>query len=533
MLRMEWLFVARFNRHVLVALGVHDFENDELVALGAQTDGLSVVFCPTEAELSVTLLQSVPDAICLSAGWSTERLQAALHQLAPRSENRIPLFLCGPASELELSANGALEIHRVCGLAPSAEILEQALRRPSAAGSSTLSEEDAPRCGEDQPFLFAPLEHASLPRFIGGIAHDFNNLLAAIIGDVQLAASRTSDPVVGKHLHRANEACFRMSGEIRRLLAFQEGTKERRGLVELSQVFRDSSRHIQNLLGTGVEVETVECTEPLWVEGTISGLQQILLNLVTYAAQQVMACRLIRIGMRRHDDDEIPYAPGARLQRPACALIEVEIRGEDAVVPSGLKSYEPVFSRPVRDAGVSLAIVWKLVQDFDGSVSVLHGRHGSAAFRVQLPLAHPSPMAPAEQLTALRGTERLVMASTDRSSMESLSRDMRGFGYDVCVVTDIPALANAVAQTASRPACVLIDTDCDHFDAALAHNTVRGFDARLPILLAAPELAPLSHPPYSTDGLTCLVHKPLDIKEVLSTVRALCSRPALHPSFSG
>jgi len=524
--------VARLNRHVLVALGVHDFENDELVALGTQSDELSVVFCPTEAELSVTFLQRVPDAICLSAGWSTERLQAALHQLAPRSQNRIPLFLCGPASELELNANGALEIHRVCAMAPSAEILEQALRRQPLAADRPAPEESVPSGGEDRPFLFAPLEHASLPRFIGGIAHDFNNLLAAIIGDVQLAASRTSDPVVSKHLQRANEACFRMSGEIRRLLAFQEGTKERRGMVELGQVFRDSSRQIQDMVGAGVEVETVESAEPLWVEGTISGLRQILLNLVTYAAQQVVACRLIRIGMRRHEDDEIPFVSGTPSQRPACALIEVEIRGEDAVVPPGQKSYEPVFSRPVRDAGVSLAIVWKLVQDFDGSVSVLHGRQGSAAFRVQLPLAHPSPVAPAEQLTALRGTERLVLASTDRSSMESLSRDMRELGYDVMVVTDVHDLADAVAEIALRPACVLIDTDCDQLDAAVAHTTVRGFDSRLPILLAAPELATLSHPPYSTDGLTCLVHKPLDIKEVLSTVRALCSRPALYPSFS-
>ncbi len=516
--------------HLLIALGVHEFENDELLALRDAAEGVAVVFCPTEAELSVALIGRAPSAICLTAPWSAERLSAVLHQLPGRPNQRVPVFLCGAASDLPLDSNGSFEIHRLSAPAPTLEMLEQSIVKPGKPAHEGISSRFDSPLSSETPYQQLPLEHASLPRFIGGIAHDFNNLLAAIIGDVQIASSRTNDPVVSKHLERANDACFRMAGEIRRLLAFQEGARERRGLVELGQVYRDTGQHVVELLGPGMEVETVESAEPLWVEASTSGLRQILVNLISYACQQVVSGNLIRISMRRQQAAPLAFV-GEVPMRDEHALIEVEIRGVGAPAAPGARAFEPVFSRPVRDAGVSLAIVWKLVQDFDGTVSVLHDPTGATAFRIQLPLAHPSKVDAATQLATLRGTETLLVASTDRPAMETLLRNVRQLGYRVEVAGDLDTLSRALVRIANAPACVLIDTDCDLLNASEVHNTVRAVAPRMPILLAAPELSSLCHPPFSSDGLTCLVHKPLDIKEVLSTVRAL-SRPGVSLAVS-
>ncbi len=500
---------------LLVALGVHEFESDDLCALRESMPGLEVCCCASEADVSLLLGRKHPDALCLFAPWSSARVSAVLHQIKALDGRRIPLFLCGPATDLPMDANGALEIHRVNAPVPTVQMLRQALgaRGPEPA----------------MPTLTAPADHNAVARFVGGIAHDFNNLLATIMGEVQLAASRTQDERVIKHLDRANEGCFRMASEIRKLLVFQEGAGEKRGMVEVGQVLRDARRFVPEMLGRQVEVETVECPEPVWIEATVSGLRQIVINIVAYAGQHMPPECGIRLGLRKQAQGDLPLAGDAQSSGQGMAIIEV---ATSTAAPTQGSQYEPAFTRPSRDAGVSLAIVWKLVQDFGGMVSVLQDTTGGAAFRVSLPLAHPSTVSGAEVLQALAGDDTLIIASTDRSAAESLARDVRLLGYRVSMAASTLTLAQALHDLQGAPACVLLDADCEALDPADAHRAIRGIAPRIPILLAAPELSSLCRSPFSNDGLTCLVHKPLDLKEVLTTVRALLAAPAFSRTLA-
>lgn len=510
------------KKKLLIVIGEHEFDQYDLRELLISHREYEVRFCLSEMDVTYATARHEPVAFLVCCGWEPERLTALLKQLEPPQDERIPVYLFGRAVNASLESAGPYEIHRLLGGVPELDDLESYQNAPVVDETLPAIE----RASTPPP---QPADIAALPRFLGGIAHDFNNLLASIMGEVQLAQSRCDEERVGRHLLRANDACARMAAEIRKLLVFQESASERRGMVDCSVVMRDARSFLPELLGPDFDVEIVECTEPLWVEGTISGVRQIVLNLAAYAGQQVTHAHSIRVSLRRMSPAELAKSPTRRPNDPGQVLIEVAVRGDrsrESATPGG---YEPIFSKPERDAGVGLAIVWKLVQDFGGSVSVLKDLSGSAAFRVLLPMAHPASESGA-LLDSLCGRERLLFISSDQPAFESVLRSARELGYAVTHLKCLEGIEAAVGTEGERPDCILLDTDCDGYDVVEAHRIIRALAPRVPLLLAAPLMAPIARPPFSNDGLACVVHKPLDIKEVFGTMRTLWGSTTFSPT---
>lgn len=513
--------VSYSTQKLLIVIGEHEFDQYDLRELLTADRDCEVVFCLSEGEVTVAASHRRADAFLICAGWQPERLSALLRQYEPSDGASLPVYLFGRATDTPLENDGHFEIHRLTGTLPDRELLEDLCRR------RTNSSPEAERAPEPYPMPPTPTTDLySLTRFLGGIAHDFNNLLAAIMGEVQLAHSRATDERVRSHLGRANEACARMAVEIRKLLVFQESATEKRGMVDCASLVRDARGFIPDLLGAEIELETIESAEPLWVEGTVSGLRQIVHNLAAYACSQVTAIRAMRLSARRASSGEIASTGGSAAQRGDCAVIEILVRGGTDGNGHAARVFEPVFSRPGRDAGVGLAIAWRLVEDFGGSVSLMPERSGAAAIRVMLPLAFPSPEAGDARLDRLRGAETLLVMSADRPGVESVLRGVRELGYETVLVPSIEALDAALSRLTEPPACILLDTVCGGYDPAEAHALLRARAPRVPMLLASPDMSQLARPPFANDGLACMVHKPLDIKEVLSTMRALLATDA-------
>lgn len=482
----------------IVAVGIQELDTDSLFSLREMVPEATLHCCTNELEWRLILSRHRPDAMLLFQPLRGNGIASLIDAMHLPPGMRVPLFLCGLASELSLGLQGAFTVYRFASPIPPAKMLRQVLNlppQPSADGAG------------DSPARVAPPAD-SLPRFLGGITHDFNNLLAVIMGEVQLAASRSREPAVSAHLARANDACFRMATEIRKLLVFQESNAEKRGMLDLRQLLRDARRFVPESLGSHATVEIEETPEPLWVDATFSGLRQILLNLCGYALRRAPQA-IVRVSATK--------VPGAR--SPGHVLMEVSTSG---MPPS---PYEWPTTEPMVDAGVGLAIAWELVQDFGGSISSLQESDGMLSFRIMLPLAHPSSQHASGQLNALRGTESLLVLSTERPSAESFARDVRSLGYSVQVLSNLDSLPALFHEGPLRANAAILDADCDGLDPAQAHNALRALAPRMPILLAAHDIARQCRPPFSHDALTCLVHKPLDLRETLSSVRAMAGTP--------
>lgn len=120
----------------------------------------------------------------------------------------------------------------------------------------------------------------SIGQLTGGIAHDFNNMLAVVIGSIDIARRRISDPDrVLTALNNARAGADRAADLTKRLLAFARKQPLQPQVIEPNQLVAGMSELLRRTLGERIVVETV-LAGGLWrVDADPGQLENAILNL--------------------------------------------------------------------------------------------------------------------------------------------------------------------------------------------------------------------------------------------------------------
>jgi signal transduction histidine kinase len=113
----------------------------------------------------------------------------------------------------------------------------------------------------------------------GGVAHDFNNLLTAVLGNIELAALRTTDQKVLNILRSAGTAAERGAKLTSQLLAFARKQHLAPRVVDLNELVSGMGDLLLQTIGVTVRIETV-LEKDLWaVMIDPTQLELVILNL--------------------------------------------------------------------------------------------------------------------------------------------------------------------------------------------------------------------------------------------------------------
>jgi signal transduction histidine kinase len=130
----------------------------------------------------------------------------------------------------------------------------------------------------------AQLHHAqkmeAIGQLTGGVAHDFNNLLTAIVGNLEVLASRAPQRwSARRYVEAALRAAWRGSGLTEQLLAFSRRREVHPEVVSIGRLLRTATLLCQKTVGEGVEV-VARVAEDLWAARIDPGqFEAALLNL--------------------------------------------------------------------------------------------------------------------------------------------------------------------------------------------------------------------------------------------------------------
>ena len=124
----------------------------------------------------------------------------------------------------------------------------------------------------------------------GGIAHDFNNLLTVILGNAGLIEQRLPDDTSGavqlKPMLASIQSAAAGAGELcKQLLTYSGRSSATLGQLELSSTVEEMTKLLRISVGRKATVRYELSTHDLWVRGDRSQVQQLLLNLLTNAAE--------------------------------------------------------------------------------------------------------------------------------------------------------------------------------------------------------------------------------------------------------
>jgi two-component system cell cycle sensor histidine kinase/response regulator CckA len=250
-------------------------------------------------------------------------------------------------------------------------------------------------------------------RLAGGIAHDFNNLLTVISGrsELILVRLRADDPIRGD-VELIKRVAERAATLTRQLLAFSRKQVLQTRVVALDTIIADLEPMLQRLIGETVELVTTIQPGVSRIMADVAQIEQVVLNLVVNARDAMPAGG--RVSITLADED-------------AHVVLAVTDTGDGIPVDVQARIFEPFFTtkEPGKGTGLGLAMVYGIVKQHDGTITVESTPGEGTTFRVRLPRVDALPAADAAPAPGrpTRGTGTVLLVE-DENEVRDLARDI-------------------------------------------------------------------------------------------------------------
>jgi PAS domain S-box-containing protein len=274
----------------------------------------------------------------------------------------------------------------------------------------------------------------SLGVLAGGIAHDFNNLLTGILGNLSLAkADLPETGPVAERLTETEKATLRARDLTQQLLTFAKGGIPIKTESSLAGLIQDAASFA--VRGTKAVCE-YDCAEDLWLAEVDAGqLGQVLQNLVINAVHAMPEGGTIQLGARNLtvNPGELPLAPGKYV------LITVRDQGLGIPPEHLAKIFDPYFTTKQSGSGLGLAVVYSIIANHSGHITVQSEPGKGTVFSIYLPSTGnpPSAKKPAEATAPLAKGQGKILVMDDEELIRNVSTAMLSqLGYEAHAASD-------------------------------------------------------------------------------------------------
>jgi PAS domain S-box-containing protein len=275
----------------------------------------------------------------------------------------------------------------------------------------------------------------------GGIAHDFNNILGAIVGFTEMAVDDVSDrPLVEKNLKTVLKSAMRARDLVKQILAFSRKTNYARAPLALIPLVRETVQLLRASIPTTIEIRFSNTASSDSTLASPVEVQQILMNLATNASLAMQdKGGTLEISLADIDFEPDSSTFGADVGPGEYLQLAVKDSGVGMSPDVMKRVFEPFFTtREVgQGTGMGLAVVYGIVKDLQGMVTVESAPGAGSTFRVLLPKA--KTQLEEEQLPAVqipRGKEHVLFVDDEEMLIEWGQATLERLGYTVTAVTN-------------------------------------------------------------------------------------------------
>jgi PAS domain S-box-containing protein len=245
------------------------------------------------------------------------------------------------------------------------------------------------KMAEDEKRLLGQKAHvtsrlASVGEMTAGVAHEINNPLTAVIGYTQLLMDRKDTPEdVRPDLAAINDGAQRVSGIVKRLLAFSRQTKPERRLVDTNELVESTlALRAYHLRVNNIETVTMLAPDLPKTIADPGQIQQVLLNLIVNAEMEM----------------ELAHGKGKLTITTKKSDNTIKICVKDngpGIKPEIMdRMFDPFFTtRDVgQGTGLGLSLCYGIIAEHDGKIYAESKPGKGATFIVELPIVNKAEL---------------------------------------------------------------------------------------------------------------------------------------------
>jgi PAS domain S-box-containing protein len=357
----------------------------------------------------------------------------------------------------------------------------------------------------------------------GGIAHDFNNLLTSVLGNISLALMKLGPMHAAaaglKDAERAAERAAELTGQ---LLRFSRKKPAELRVVDLNQSVREVVSLLQHSIDPGISLET--SLEPgLWkVEADPGQLAQVVMNLCVNAWDALGEKGRIRIEStnRQLSRRFCRGQPDARPGDFAELVVSDNGSGMDEETQSHL--FEPFFTTkaPGRGTGLGLAMVYSIVKQHNGWITVLSRSGQGSAFRVYLPRTQRRAVLepPGREADARPGRGTILLADDEDGVRKLTAAVLEHNGHQVIQAKDGEGALEAFRKSRKRVRLVILDLKMPKMSGWETLQRIRRLDPQVPVILTSGCALEEEQARARLQGAHALLAKPYRAQTLLTAV---------------
>jgi signal transduction histidine kinase len=251
------------------------------------------------------------------------------------------------------------------------------------------------RADEAERRLLEAQRLESLAVVAGGVAHQLNNLLVVILGNATLAASEVPpNHPTHRYLLEVESAAERAGRLARQMLAYSGRGGFVRRPIDLGEAVRAACEALERELPDGVRLAVRIAPHPIVAEADESQVAQLVLALVTNAAEATLArpgVVHVTLGTATATTDDFARAYLAPTLSPGTyARLEVADSGGGISPAVHARIFEPFFTTRLAGRGLGLPAALGIVRGHGGAIAVESAPGAGTTATVWLPLVEQS-----------------------------------------------------------------------------------------------------------------------------------------------
>ncbi|HVN97421.1 MAG TPA: PAS domain S-box protein [Syntrophorhabdaceae bacterium] len=365
----------------------------------------------------------------------------------------------------------------------------------------------------------------------GGIAHDFNNMLAAIIGFTEMAVEDTQDrPEVVRSLQNVLKSSMRARDLIKQILIFSRKSSYDRSPLSLTPLIKETIQFLRASIPTTIKMDLAITASSDTILASPVEVQQILMNLATNASL-AMQERGGTLEIALSDIDFTPESPVLELDVMPGEYVQLTVKDTGiGMTPDVMKRvFEPFFTtREVgKGTGMGLAVVYGIVKDLQGTITVESTPGSGSTFQVFLPKVQASALNhEADTTQAAKGTERVLFIDDEPMLTEWGRTTLTRLGYKVTAVTDSKQALSIFSSDPSQFDLVITDHTMPSMTGVQFSKELLKIKPGIPIILCTGHSETVSPDIAREAGIKEYLMKPMAREEFAQAVRRVLDQKA-------
>jgi len=373
----------------------------------------------------------------------------------------------------------------------------------------------------------------------GGLAHDFNNTLVGITAPISMIEQHYKDieipdkDLFNEYTGIIKKSADRATGIISQLLSIARKQNFKFEIFDLNKTLQDLIRFSESTIDKSIEIKFSHAATEAFIKGDLNQIDQVFLNLIVNAAHSMTFMRgedekwggTLEITISRFSPDAIFLAANTSLKDMDYWRIEIKDTGVGILKENLLKIFNPFFTTKEngKGSGLGLSMVYNIIKQHEGHISVYSEEGKGTVFNVYLPL-------PEEELTVktessdkiekltIKREGLLLIIDDDESVSKTVKTMLEKCGYNTFTSHDCLSGIDYFKNNFSQISAVILDFSMPRYTGREVFSELVKIDPSVKVLLTSGFGLDDRTIPLLEMGVKGFLKKPFTLDQLLESI---------------